>query len=551
MYTNTPRTILTLGAALLLVAGLQGPAHAGTSELATVSTSSGGIHWQPLVATDGWTLTVAGEERWIRSQFGPGESPTFQPADESGQPLPDGSYTWELRAVYSGSGGDPNAAANGRDGAADTSRTRAEPPGPQTQSGAFTIVNGAIAVEETETGMGAKTGGDAAAGETQQVVFNDDLIVQGSACVGFDCSSSESFGFDTLRLKENNTRLQFNDTSSAGSFPTNNWQIRANSSANGGANFLAFVDQGANGSSESGTIVFSVAAGAGANALHVDSAGDVGVGTATPALDLHVATGDTPGLRLEQDGSSGFTPQTWDVAGNESNFFVRDATGGSTLPFRIFPGSPSSSLVVRDGDVGIGTSSPDGGLHVVRTGAGVQNMVRLDATGSGGRPRLIFTNPNGTWFYETNGDNFDIHRSGSGAPEELQLQANGDLIIAGTLTELSSRTAKEGIVELDPADVLARVVELPVPSWTYIDDEERARHVGPMAEDFYQAFQLGEDASHISPSDKAGVALLAIQGLQQELTKRDARIEELTQEKAALEERMSKLEHLVEALAEE
>src|SRR5206468_5349512 len=76
-------------------------------------------------------------------------------------------------------------------------------------------------------------------------VIPDDLIVQGSACVGLDCVNGEVFNFDTIRLKENNTRIGFMDTSSAAGFPTNDWTIRANDSANGGGNFLAFVDQGA------------------------------------------------------------------------------------------------------------------------------------------------------------------------------------------------------------------------------------------------------------------------------------------------------------------
>src|SRR2546428_12029828 len=93
-------------------------------------------------------------------------------------------------------------------------------------------------------------------------VIPDDVIVQGSACVGLDCVNNESFGFDTIRLKENNTRIAFVDTSTAAGFPTNDWTIRANSSASGGASFLAFVDQGASGGSETGTIVFEVDAGA-------------------------------------------------------------------------------------------------------------------------------------------------------------------------------------------------------------------------------------------------------------------------------------------------
>jgi Collagen triple helix repeat (20 copies) len=60
---------------------------------------------------------------------------------------------------------------------------------------------------------------------------------------------------------------------------------------------------------------------------------------------LYVKATDSPGIRLLQTGGS-FGNQTWDVAGNEANFFVRDATNGSTLPFRIRPGAPTSSIDV-------------------------------------------------------------------------------------------------------------------------------------------------------------------------------------------------------------
>ena len=57
------------------------------------------------------------------------------------------------------------------------------------------------------------------------------------------------------------------------------------------------------------------------------------MGTSTPVVELHIVNGDSPTVRLEQDGSSGFTPQTWDMAGNETNWFVRDATNG--FPFAL------------------------------------------------------------------------------------------------------------------------------------------------------------------------------------------------------------------------
>ncbi len=170
------------------------------------------------------------------------------------------------------------------------------------------------------------------------VVVLDDHIVDGSQCVGFDCVNGESFGFDTLRLKENNIRINVEDTSSSASFPGNDWRLLFNDSANGGANYFAVED------STAAKVPFKITAGAPTNSLFVHSNGNVGIGTGSPIVETHVADGDSPTLRLEQNGSAGFTPQTWDIAGNETNFFIRDATNGSKLPFKIRPNAPTGSL---------------------------------------------------------------------------------------------------------------------------------------------------------------------------------------------------------------
>jgi len=65
-------------------------------------------------------------------------------------------------------------------------------------------------------------------------VIMDDCIIDGSMCVGNDCVNGEAFGFDTIRLKENNLRIKFQDTSVAAGFPTQDWQLTANASGNGG-----------------------------------------------------------------------------------------------------------------------------------------------------------------------------------------------------------------------------------------------------------------------------------------------------------------------------
>ena len=89
----------------------------------------------------------------------------------------------------------------------------------------------------------------------------------------------------------------------------------------------------------------------------------------------------------------------------------------------------------------------------------------------------------------------------------------------------SSRETKKDFTAMDVVDVLKRVAGMPVTQWRYRTETSGARHVGPMAEDFHAAFGLGEDNRAINSIDASGVALAAIQGLNQLLGKKDAEIE--------------------------
>ncbi len=79
---------------------------------------------------------------------------------------------------------------------------------------------------------------------------------------------------------------------------------------------------------------------------------------------------------------------------------------------------------------------------------------------------------------------------------------------------LSDRNSKAGIQAIDPQDVLARVLALPIYRWHYRAQSPSIQHLGPMAQDFHTAFDLnGDDNKSISTIDPDGVALAAIQGL--------------------------------------
>ena len=384
------------------------------NKLAAVSANGSSVRWDVSASHAGLSVTIAAPDgRVFRVETKSGASAEFMLSDKQGNRLPDGQYTYELRLTpeLSNAVKEQLAAARGKDDDPEDVRAARKRVGIPNlvESGSFSILNGAVIVAGAAEEAGARRVSKFSEQRLPVLVpttteaknqmhhplmiakpddvIPDDLIVQGSACVGLDCVNGEVFGFDTIRVKENNTRIQFDDTSAAG-FPLNNWQIRANSSGSGGASFLGFVDQGAAGNSETGTIVFEVDAGAPANSLKVASTGKVGLRTATPVLDLHIATGDTPAHRLEQTNQSGFTAQTWDIAGNEANFFVRDVTAGSRLPFRIRPGAPTSSVdVAASGNVGVGTASPGFHLHV--QGSGIQTIA-VESTQNGNNAQFAF-----------------------------------------------------------------------------------------------------------------------------------------------------------------
>jgi len=62
-------------------------------------------------------------------------------------------------------------------------------------------------------------------------------------------------------------------------------------------------------------------------------------------------------------------------------------------------------------------------------------------------------------------------------------------------------------------DVVHKVIEQPISSWSYKAEALSTRHLGPVAQDFYAAFGFGEDDKHITTVDEGGAALAAIQGL--------------------------------------
>ncbi|MEM7585055.1 MAG: cellulose binding domain-containing protein [Acidobacteriota bacterium] len=275
---------------------------------------------------DTLSLTVGGPDGAVtRQKLDVAGSLSFGLQDDEGNPRPDGLYSYELWGMM-----------------------KADEPSVLLRSGHFSIAEGSFVDPDLVEG-----------GFDKDQIIADDLIVQASACIGLDCVDGENFSLDALRLKENNLRIHFQDTSSSAAFPTADWRIVINETDNGGADLFS-IEQ-----STSGNTPFTILGTAPTNAMYVDGEGRLGLGTTAPGVSLHAVSGNTPGLRLEQDGSNGFQAQTFELAGNEANFYIKDFSNDEALVFRIKPGAPQNSIyIAADGNIGLGTDSPDARLDV-------------------------------------------------------------------------------------------------------------------------------------------------------------------------------------------
>jgi hypothetical protein len=118
---------------------------------------------------------------------------------------------------------------------------------------------------------------------------------------------------------------------------------------------------------------------------------------------------------------------------------------------------------------------------------------------------------------------------------------------SGTWASLSDRNVKTNIAPLDDATVLQKVASLPISRWSY-KSEHGVRHVGPMAQDFYAAFKVGEDDKHITSIDEDGVALAAIKALHRENVSLRTEDASLRAQLAATNARLARLTDVVTAL---
>jgi outer membrane murein-binding lipoprotein Lpp len=224
----------------------------------------------------------------------------------------------------------------------------------------------------------------------------------------------------------------------------------------------------------------------GANQLVVTPSGNVGIGMASPPHMLDVnATSGIPTIAVgDLNGTNALFYMRANVGSGAAGTLDLLSRNAHDFTFISFPGGVGTEYMRikgTNGNVGIGTSNPTNKLHVVGT---------VQATA-----------------YITGSD----------------------------------RNAKENVQPVSVDEILAKVAALPISTWTF-KEQDSGTHLGPMAQDFYAAFNLGNTDSGIFTVDENGVALAAIQGLKKDADAKDAKIE-------ALQRQVDELRALIQQLS--
>jgi len=286
--------------------------------------------------------------------------------------------------------------------------------------------------------------------------------------------------------------------------------------------------------------------------MTVKSSGDVGIGVTNPSAKLHVTgtiqaaqlnvgaghtfTGQGNSIASGQDNSISSGVNNSVIAGGQGNIISNSSThsfiGGGYLN-RVLPGASHAVIPGGYGNKAANGSFAAGHLAEATNG-------NCFVWGDGYTNPLI-EGPSRTW--STN--DFSVTFRATGGYRLFTGVTDSGVYLppgGGGWVNMSDRNAKENLVPVNSTEMLAKVVALPMSTWNYKSQDASIRHVGPMAQDFKAAFGVGESETGITTVDADGVALAAIQGLNQKMEAENAN---LRSENAELKSRLERLEALV------
>ena len=404
-----------------------------------------------------------------------------------------------------------------------------------TSSGQYSVAAGGL--QNTSSGLVSTLGGGElnvssgdhstlGGGENNQCSGDDAMIGGGRDNICSNVYATVTGGYANISGGHASAVAGGENNKSTGDFSTIPGGI--NNSASGVGSFAAGNQAKANhpGTFVWGDWTFADFASSAANQFLIRAGGGVGIGVTAPQQQLSVAAG----MNIDQNNANNGTIANSLIFGSFSGEAIasKRTAGGNQYGLDFYANNVNRMSIANNGNVGIGTNAPSEKLHVVG------NFIRVD----GGANEKVYMGGDGL------GSDAQFGSLNSTITDAIMYNpTRGECmnLLAKTFTVCSDRNIKDIAGDVRAEEVLNKVIALPVQRWNY-KGENDIQHIGPMAQDFYAAFSLGKDDKHIATVDADGVALAAIQGLNQKLTeelkRRDA-------ENAELKHRLEKLERLI------
>ena len=145
---------------------------------------------------------------------------------------------------------------------------------------------------------------------------------------------------------------------------------------------------------------------------------------------------------------------------------------------------------------------------------------------------------------------FNVRASGGARIFSNSLLTTGVVLApgGGSWSSASDRTTKTAIQSVDPGEILDKLMRVPVSLWSYKSQGSGIRHIGPMAQDFFAEFGVGEDDRHITTIDADGVSLAGVQALYGKLKGQEIQLREQQARMGDQQKRIDALEQQLAAI---